>query len=44
MTQSKVRDPYDRRDDPKARLNLIRLRSHRLIAEKIDADPGQSRR
>ena len=33
-----VRDPYDRRDDPKTRLNLIRLRSHRLIAEKIDAD------
>ena len=35
-----VRDPYDRRDDPKTRLNLIRLRSHRLIAEKIDADPS----
>ena len=33
-----VRDPYDRRDDPKTRLNLIRLRSHRLIAQKIDAD------
>ena len=33
-----VRDPYDRRDDPKTRLNLVRLRSHRLIAEKIDAD------
>ena len=38
MTESKVRDPYDRRDDPKTRLNLIRLRSHRLIAQKIDAD------
>ena len=38
MTEPKVRDPYDRRDDPKTRLNLIRLRSHRLIAEKIDAD------
>ena len=33
-----ARDPYDRRDDPKTRLNLIRLRSHRLIAQKIDAD------
>ena len=33
-----VRDPYDRRDDPKTRLNLIRLRTHRLIAQKIDAD------
>ena len=32
------RDPHDRRDDPKTRLNLIRLRSHRLIAQKIDAD------
>ena len=35
-----VRDPYDRRDDPKTRLNLIRLRTHRLIARKIDADPS----
>ena len=33
-----MRDSYDRRDDPKTRLNLIRLRSHRLIAQKIDAD------
>ena len=35
-----VRYPYDRRNDPKTRLNLIRLRSHRLIAQKIDADPS----
>lgn len=35
-----VRDPYDRRHDPKTRLDLIRLRSHRLIAQKIDADPS----
>ena len=35
-----VRDPHDRRDDPKTRLNLIRLRSHRAIARKIDADPS----
>ena len=35
-----MRDPYDRRDDPKTRLNLIRLRTHRLIARKIDADPS----
>ena len=35
-----VRDPHDRRNDPKTRLDLIRLRSHRLIARKIDADPS----
>ena len=35
-----VRNPYDRRDDPKTRMNLIRLRTHRLIAEKVDANPA----
>lgn len=37
---STVRIGYDRLDDPKTRLNLIRLRSHREIARKIDADPS----
>ena len=33
-----VQEAYDRGGCSKTRLNMIRLRSHRLIAEKIDAD------